>query len=120
MLTKHQSVGLECFNQLQQQHLQHTKQFPLEKVPYKKYTNPDNVLIHFVLTSYPRTFLHPFLKTHFRAHMKLTIKNLSLGDFGNYRCISKNSLGETEGSIRVYGKSVLPASPRARARAATA
>lgn len=39
----------------------------------------------------------------FRAHMKLTIKNLSGGDFGNYRCISKNSLGETEGSIRVYG-----------------
>lgn len=39
-----------------------------------------------------------------RAHMKLTIKNLQYGDFGNYRCISKNSLGETEGSIRVYGK----------------
>lgn len=36
--------------------------------------------------------------------MKLTIKGLSMGDFGNYRCISKNSLGETEGSIRVYGK----------------
>lgn len=36
--------------------------------------------------------------------MKLTIKNLSVGDFGNYRCISKNSLGETEGSIRVYGE----------------
>lgn len=36
--------------------------------------------------------------------MKLTIKNLSAGDFGNYRCVSKNSLGETEGSIRVYGK----------------
>lgn len=39
--------------------------------------------------------------------MKLTIKNLSVGDFGNYRCISKNSLGETEGSIRVYGKGVV-------------
>lgn len=38
-----------------------------------------------------------------RAHMKLTIKNLQNADFGNYRCISKNSLGETEGSIRVYG-----------------
>lgn len=36
--------------------------------------------------------------------MKLTIRNLQYGDFGNYRCISKNSLGETEGSIRVYGK----------------
>lgn len=43
-----------------------------------------------------------------RAHMKLTIKNLQYGDFGNYRCISKNSLGETEGSIRVYGKRFTP------------
>lgn len=36
--------------------------------------------------------------------MKLTIRNLQKADFGNYKCISKNSLGETEGSIRVYGK----------------
>lgn len=36
--------------------------------------------------------------------MKLTVRNLQSGDFGNYRCISKNSLGETEGSIRLYGK----------------
>ena len=43
------------------------------------------------------------LSIYRRAHMKLTIKNLSAGDFGNYRCVSKNSLGETEGSIRVYG-----------------
>lgn len=42
--------------------------------------------------------------------MKLTIKNLAAGDFGNYRCISKNSLGETEGSIRVY-EIPLPATP---------
>lgn len=40
----------------------------------------------------------------YRADMKLTIRNLQPGDFGNYRCISKNSLGETEGSIRLYGK----------------
>lgn len=48
-------------------------------------------------------YLLCFCHNVFRAHMKLTIKSLSLGDFGNYRCISKNSLGETEGSIRVYG-----------------
>lgn len=35
--------------------------------------------------------------------MKLTVRHLQPGDFGNYRCISKNSLGETEGSIRLYG-----------------
>jgi len=40
----------------------------------------------------------------YRAHMKLTIRDLKDKDFGNYRCISKNSLGETEGSIRLYGQ----------------
>lgn len=40
----------------------------------------------------------------YRAHMKLTVHKLEARDFGNYRCISKNSLGETEGSIRLYGK----------------
>lgn len=49
-------------------------------------------------------FSFDFRHFRFRAHMKLTIKGLSVGDFGNYRCISKNSLGETEGSIRVYGE----------------
>jgi len=36
------------------------------------------------------------------------VKGLQSNDFGNYRCISKNSLGETEGSIRLYGKTFVP------------
>lgn len=39
----------------------------------------------------------------YHIHMRLTIRDLSQTDFGNYKCISKNSLGETEGSIRLYG-----------------
>lgn len=39
----------------------------------------------------------------YHIHMRLTIRDLSELDFGNYKCISKNSLGETEGSIRLYG-----------------
>ncbi|PNF33100.1 hypothetical protein B7P43_G15748 [Cryptotermes secundus] len=46
----------------------------------------------------------------YRAHMKLTIRDLREKDFGNYRCISKNSLGETEGSIRLY-EIPMPSSP---------
>ncbi|XP_043469047.1 lachesin-like isoform X3 [Leptopilina heterotoma] len=41
-------------------------------------------------------------ESSYKTSMKLTIRNLQNGDFGNYRCISKNSLGETEGSIRLY------------------
>lgn len=44
----------------------------------------------------------------YRIHMRLTIRDLGLSDFGNYKCISKNSLGETEGSIRLYGQCPLP------------
>ncbi|KAL1462697.1 hypothetical protein WDU94_014511 [Cyamophila willieti] len=40
----------------------------------------------------------------YRAHMKMTVRNLESKDFGSYKCISKNSLGETEGSIRLYGE----------------
>lgn len=61
------------------------------------------------ITLYLYLFLfHSKLSIYFvcSAHMKLTIRNLQYGDFGNYRCISKNSLGETEGSIRVYGKCI--------------
>ncbi|CAG9784789.1 unnamed protein product [Diatraea saccharalis] len=48
----------------------------------------------------------------YRAHMKLTVRNLQTGDFGNYRCISKNSLGETEGSIRLYEIPMPSTSPK--------
>ncbi|XP_022902062.1 lachesin [Onthophagus taurus] len=49
----------------------------------------------------------------YRAHMKLTVRNMQTKDFGNYRCISKNSLGETEGSIRLYEIPMPSTPPRA-------
>ncbi|XP_035220289.1 lachesin-like [Stegodyphus dumicola] len=38
----------------------------------------------------------------YKVHMILTIRNLVHEDFGTYRCYAKNSLGSTEGSIRLY------------------
>lgn len=40
----------------------------------------------------------------YRTHMELTIRNLQYNDIGKYKCISKNSLGETESTVRVYGE----------------
>lgn len=40
----------------------------------------------------------------YKIHMKLTIRAVSKSDFGTYKCISKNSLGETDGTIKLYGK----------------
>ncbi|XP_067120233.1 lachesin-like isoform X2 [Centruroides vittatus] len=44
----------------------------------------------------------------YKVHMKLTIKNLEPEDYGSYKCFAKNSLGSTEGSIRVYEIHVSP------------
>ncbi|KAF8797130.1 Lachesin like protein [Argiope bruennichi] len=38
----------------------------------------------------------------YKVQMRLIIKNLRPDDFGSYTCVAKNSLGETEGTIRLY------------------
>ena len=40
----------------------------------------------------------------YRLHSRLTILTVNAGDYGAYKCVSKNSLGETEGQIRLYGE----------------
>lgn len=44
--------------------------------------------------------------SYYSAQMKLTIRKLRKSDLGGYKCISKNSIGEAEGNIRVYGKKI--------------
>jgi hypothetical protein len=36
--------------------------------------------------------------------MMLKIRSASKGDFGSYKCVAKNSLGETDGVIKLDGK----------------
>ncbi|KQS30582.1 uncharacterized protein Dere_GG17537, isoform B [Drosophila erecta] len=48
----------------------------------------------------------------YAIEMILHIKRLQTSDFGGYKCISKNSIGDTEGTIRLYemerpGKKIL-------------
>ncbi|XP_053988269.1 limbic system-associated membrane protein-like isoform X3 [Hylaeus volcanicus] len=43
-----------------------------------------------------------FLDNAYKVHMKLTISSVSRSDFGSYKCVSRNSLGDTDGSIKVY------------------
>lgn len=44
------------------------------------------------------------LKSVFEDQMVLTIKSVEKHDLGSYRCIAKNSLGEVESNIRLYGE----------------
>ncbi|XP_063990309.1 opioid-binding protein/cell adhesion molecule homolog [Diachasmimorpha longicaudata] len=38
----------------------------------------------------------------YKVHMSLTIKEIGPDDYGIYKCLSKNSLGTTDGSIKLY------------------
>ncbi|XP_065334602.1 opioid-binding protein/cell adhesion molecule homolog isoform X3 [Cloeon dipterum] len=38
----------------------------------------------------------------YKVHMKLTIKSVGPEDFGSFKCVSKNSLGDTDGKIKIY------------------
>jgi hypothetical protein len=42
------------------------------------------------------------LDNAYKVHMKLTIRSVGPTDFGPYKCVSKNSLGDTDGSIKLY------------------
>lgn len=47
------------------------------------------------------------IETGYKITMRITIKNVNSTDFGSYRCVAKNSLGETDGTIKLYGMDFL-------------
>lgn len=36
--------------------------------------------------------------------MKLRINSVTDSDYGKYKCVAKNSLGDSEGTIQLFGK----------------
>lgn len=42
-------------------------------------------------------------KSMFEAEMSMTIKSIRREDLGSYICVAKNSLGDVESKIRLYG-----------------
>lgn len=60
---------------------------------------------HSKLFSFPGNKYEPkLIDNAYKVTMKLTIKSVSVSDFGTYKCVSKNSLGDTDGSIKLYRK----------------
>nr|XP_045595287.1 lachesin-like [Procambarus clarkii] len=41
-------------------------------------------------------------ETFYKLYMRLRIRGVTRQDFGTFRCVAKNSLGETDGAIRIY------------------
>lgn len=40
----------------------------------------------------------------YKTDMTLRIKSVGPTEFGSYKCIAKNSLGETDSTIKLYSK----------------
>ena len=49
-----------------------------------------------------RFVIREYLKSY-TTKLSLTIKNVRDTDFGTYRCLAKNSLGDSDGSIKLSG-----------------
>lgn len=61
-----------------------------------------------ILSFYSGAKYEPVLLDNaYKVHMKLTIKAVGPNDFGTYKCVSKNSLGDTDGSIKLYRKLII-------------
>ncbi|GBP44519.1 hypothetical protein EVAR_86741_1 [Eumeta japonica] len=40
----------------------------------------------------------------YSVQMRLVVRSIQRSDLGGYKCISKNSIGDAEGNIRLYGE----------------
>lgn len=40
----------------------------------------------------------------YRGTMRLIVRNFAQSDVGTYHCVSTNSLGKAEGTLRLYGE----------------
>lgn len=85
------SVTLECLTEAQPR-----------PITYWLRTNVNNANGVMILPSKR----HKLVSQHtgYQTAMSLHIHPVELEDIGHYKCVSKNSLGEAEGSVRVYGK----------------
>nr|CAI5826174.1 unnamed protein product [Callosobruchus analis] len=79
-----QQVTLECFSQA----------FP-KSVNYWAKDNGD-------IIPHSTKYVPEIIEDGYKVHMKLKIRSLGPEDYGIYKCVSKNSLGDMEGSINVY------------------
>ncbi|XP_050313906.1 lachesin-like isoform X2 [Anthonomus grandis grandis] len=55
-----------------------------------------------MIASNDKYLISEISNSYYSVHMKLTIKSIQKSDIGGYKCISKNSIGDAEGNIRLY------------------
>ena len=50
---------------------------------------------------------HEHHHSNYKLDLKLHVRNIQKKDFGQYKCLSKNSHGDNEGTIMLYGIFIL-------------
>lgn len=84
------TVALDCY----------TEAFPMSINYWTKVTKADSCII----VQPNEKFAVSISDNVYQVSMKLVINDVQQDDFGTFKCIAKNSLGSTEGIIRLYGK----------------
>ncbi|XP_050700993.1 lachesin-like [Eriocheir sinensis] len=79
-----QELTIEC----------HTEAFP-KSINFWTNTNGDMVVAD-------ERYEPIVAETSYKVYMKLRIRRVDKKDIGTFHCIAKNSLGETDGAIRIY------------------
>lgn len=57
-----------------------------------------------MIVSSPKYNVQESSKSSYETRMTVTVRKFQKEDVGSYRCIAKNSLGEVDSSIRLYGE----------------
>lgn len=52
-------------------------------------------------------YVPEIIEDGYKVHMKLSLNHLGPQDYGIYKCISKNSLGDMEGTINIYSERLI-------------
>lgn len=60
----------------------------------------DNMLVH----DRKKYVINENVTNDYTFKLTLKIVKVKKSDYGTYKCISKNSIGESEGVIRIHGK----------------
>ncbi|XP_060666095.1 peroxidasin isoform X2 [Drosophila nasuta] len=63
---------------------------------------PPTVSKRVMLIVHCERFVPETFESGYKITMRLTIYDVDISDFGAYRCVAKNSLGDTDGAIKLY------------------
>lgn len=104
-------VPLAAVHTMESNALQHTNanchfanEQPMHHITVESWTTDTRCNTGEMIITNERYVMTEIENSMYAVQMVLTIKQLQKSDFGGYKCISKNSIGGIEATIRLYGK----------------